>query len=279
MEGHRANRSHRAISDTGRAYDRPVPPTSEPVVEHARTWAGTADGETYEQGRPDYPPALTALLSEQIGLTLGRRVIDVAAGTGKLTRRLLTTGAEVLAAEPMAGMRAALRQAVPATTVMAATAETLPLADATVDGVTVAQAFHWFDVPRATAEFRRVLRPGGHLAVINNRRDDRVAWVERITEILGRYERFTPRPASTRRWLEELQGSDDFGDWREFDLPHAQRFASLADFDARFLSISSVILLDPERKTQLIEELHDSAAGIQPLVMPLRTTVRIGTRR
>jgi SAM-dependent methyltransferase len=256
-----------------------VSSASEPVAEHARTWAGIAEGETYEQGRPEYPLALSALLREQMNLGPGHRVVDVAAGTGKLTRRLLSTGAQVVAAEPMPGMRAALRLAVPTALAVAAAAEALPLAGQSFEAVTVAQAFHWFDVLRATAEFRRVLRPGGRLAVVNNRRDDRVAWVARVTEILNRYERFAPRPASTRRWLEELQTSRDFGEWREFDLPHAQRFSSLAAFDARFLSISSVILLDSRRKRGLLDELHDAASGIRPLVMPLRTTIRLATRR
>jgi len=251
---------------------------SEPLTQHARSWAGTLEGEVYEQGRPDYPPALTALLSEQLALGPGRRVLDVAAGTGKLTRRLLSTGADIIAAEPIEGMRAVLGRMVPAAQAVGATAEDLPLAGESLDGVTVAQAFHWFDVPRAAAEFRRVLRPGRRLAVIHNRRDDRVAWVARITEILGRYERLAPQPASTRRWLEELQGADEFEGWQEFDLPHAQRFASLADFDARFLSISSVILLDAAPKRELLAELHEAAAGVRPLVMPLRTAVRVATR-
>jgi SAM-dependent methyltransferase len=255
-----------------------VSPSSDPVTAHARTWAGTAEGETYEQGRPDYPPALTALLSEQMGLGPGSVVVDVAAGTGKLTRRLLSTGAQVIAAEPMPGMRAALRRSVPVALGLGSAAEALPLVGQSVDALTVAQAFHWFDVPRAAAEFRRVLRPGGQLAVVNNRRDDRVPWVATVTEILQRYERLAPRPASTRRWLEELQATEDFAGWREFDLPHAQRFGSLADFDARFLSISSVILLGSDDQANLLGELHEAAAGIQPLVMPLRTTVRLAAR-
>jgi SAM-dependent methyltransferase len=249
------------------------------VIEHAKTWAGTAEGETYEQGRPDYPLALTALLAEQLGLVAGHRVIDVAAGTGKLTRRLLLPDVDVFTAEPMAGMRVALRQAVPAAHGMASSAEALPLRDGAVNAITVAQAFHWFDAARATAEFRRVLAPGGQLAVVNNRRDDRVGWIAEITEILARYETFAPRPLSTRRWREELQGSADFTDWREFELPHAQRFVSLTDFDARFLSVSSVILLDAERQRALLAELHEVVVDVEPLVMPLRTSVRIATRR
>ncbi len=128
---------------------------------HARSWAEAAEGVTYERGRPGYPPAVGAVLAEQLGLRPGATVVDVAAGTGKLTRVLAHTGAATLAVEPMPGMRLQLRQTVPAARLVAASAEQLPLRSGRADAITVAQAFHWFDLPVATAEFRRVLRPGG----------------------------------------------------------------------------------------------------------------------
>ena len=91
-------------------------------------------------------------------------ILYVIAGTGKLTRLLVPSGARVIAVEPLAEMRAVLEQAVPAAEVLDATAESLPLADASVDAVTVAQAFHWFDAERALAEIARIVRPGGALS-------------------------------------------------------------------------------------------------------------------
>ncbi|HLH46336.1 MAG TPA: class I SAM-dependent methyltransferase, partial [Acidimicrobiales bacterium] len=156
--------------------------------EHATAWSPAEEGERYERGRPDYPAAIAPLLQRELRLTPGTRLADVAAGTGKLTRRLVETPATVLAVEPMPGMRAHLRHAAPSAAPVAARVEHLPLATGTVDAVTVAQAFHWFRLPAASRELRRVLRPGGRLAVVINSRDTSVPLVRRLWEILGRYE-------------------------------------------------------------------------------------------
>jgi SAM-dependent methyltransferase len=118
------------------------------------------------------------------GIGPGRRVLDLAAGTGKLTRLLVPTGADVVAVEPTAGMRDRLVAALPGVQVLDGTAERLPLPDASVDAVTVAQAFHWFDPAPALAEMRRVLRPGGHLFLVWNIRDRDVDWVRRFGDLL-----------------------------------------------------------------------------------------------
>src|SRR4051812_40459047 len=119
--------------------------------------------QAYEEGRPGYPPAAL----EPLKLGAGMTVLDLAAGTGKLTRALAASEATVIAVEPVAEMRAALPESV---TALDGTAETIPLEAGSVDLVTVAQAFHWFDGPAALAEIHRVLVPGGRLAVLWNRR-------------------------------------------------------------------------------------------------------------
>jgi SAM-dependent methyltransferase len=138
----------------------------------------------YEQARPSYPAEAVAHVVGRGGIGPRRRVLDLAAGTGKLTRLLVPTGAEVLAVEPVPGMRAQLAAAAPGVEVLDGTAETLPLPDGTVDVVTVAQAFHWFDPPVALAEIRRVLRPEGHLFLLWNTRDRDVDWVRRFGDLL-----------------------------------------------------------------------------------------------
>jgi SAM-dependent methyltransferase len=126
----------------------------------------------YERARPSYPQAAIDALPRD------GRVLDLAAGTGKLTRLL---GPNVLAVEPVAAMGAIAAQFAPT---VAGTAEHLPVGDDTVDLVTVGQAFHWFDAPVALAEIARVLRPGGTLALLWNERDNRVPWVEAITAVI-----------------------------------------------------------------------------------------------
>jgi SAM-dependent methyltransferase len=123
---------------------------------------GPAAGD-YEAARPSYPPEAVALLERELGVGPGARVCDLAAGTGKLTRLLASTGADVVAVEPVPGMRDQLLATTPGVEVLDGTAEAIPLPDGSVDVVTVAQAFHWFRFDEALAEIARVLRPGGTL--------------------------------------------------------------------------------------------------------------------
>jgi SAM-dependent methyltransferase len=142
------------------------------------------NAEAYERARPSYPAEAVAHVVGHGGLGPGRRVLDLAAGTGKLTRLLVASGAEVVAVEPVAAMRAQLSAAVPGVEVLDGTAEAIPLPDASVDVVTVAQGFHWFDPPAALAEVARVLRPGGHLFLVWNMRDRAHDWVRAFGELL-----------------------------------------------------------------------------------------------
>ncbi|HEY6698111.1 MAG TPA: methyltransferase domain-containing protein [Acidimicrobiales bacterium] len=143
-----------------------------------------SNAAAYERARPSYPAEVVAHVVGHGAIGPGRRVIDLAAGTGKLTRLLVPTGADVVAVEPVAGMRAQLVAALPAIDVLDGTAEDLPLPDDSADAVTVAQAFHWFDVPLALAEIRRVLHPGGHLFLVWNTRDRSHDWVRAFGDLL-----------------------------------------------------------------------------------------------
>jgi SAM-dependent methyltransferase len=147
--------------------------------QHQATSFG-AVAEAYERGRPTYPAeAIDWLLPA--GVT---RVLDLAAGTGKLTRQLVSRGLDVVAVEPLAGMREQLASAVPGVPVRAGTAEHIPLADGSVDAVLVAQAWHWVDPSRAVPEVARVLVPGGQLGLVWNIRDEQEDWVARLGRIL-----------------------------------------------------------------------------------------------
>lgn len=165
---------------------------SRPELHPATRGFGLA-ADVYERGRPDYPKAAVKRLVQRLDLRPGRTVLDLAAGTGKLTRLLVPSGANVLASEPIPEMRAELERRVPSAVALGGTAERIPLVDQYVDAVTVAQAFHWFQADEALREIRRVLRPGGGLALIWNTRDDRNKLNRAISEILEPISRDTPR--------------------------------------------------------------------------------------
>jgi SAM-dependent methyltransferase len=143
-----------------------------------------ANAEAYERARPSYPAEVVALIVGRGRVGPGRRVLDLAAGTGKLTRLLVPTGASVVAVEPVPGMRAQLERLPHRVEVLDGTAENLPLDTDSVDAVTVAQAFHWFEPMVALAEIRRVLRHAGHLFLVWNTRDRDHDWVRQFGDLL-----------------------------------------------------------------------------------------------
>jgi ubiquinone/menaquinone biosynthesis C-methylase UbiE len=143
-----------------------------------------ANAAAYERARPGYPAEAVAHIVAHARIGPGRRVLDLAAGTGKLTRLLVASGADVVAVEPVVAMRETLTAALPDVEVRDGTAERIPLADSSVDVVTVAQAFHWFDAPVALAEMRRVLRTAGGLVLLWNTRDRSHDWVRAFGDLL-----------------------------------------------------------------------------------------------
>lgn len=135
----------------------------------------------YERGRPSYPPdAIDWLLPPN-----AQTVLDLGAGTGKLTARLVERGLDVVAVDPIAEMLEVLSGSLPETPALLGTAEDIPLADNSVDAVLVAQAWHWVDPKRAVPEAARVLRPGGRLGLVWNTRDERLGWVKDLGRIIG----------------------------------------------------------------------------------------------
>ncbi|RYE10881.1 MAG: class I SAM-dependent methyltransferase [Hyphomicrobiales bacterium] len=152
-----------------------------------------ADADRYARGRPDYPAELDLWLTSTLGLAPGKTAIDLGAGTGKFTRRLVSSGARVIAVEPAAAMREKLTADLPGIETLDGMATAIPLPDESADAIVCAQAFHWFATADALAEMRRVLKPGGKLGLIWNTRDDDVAWVKHLATMIDPYEGDAPR--------------------------------------------------------------------------------------
>jgi SAM-dependent methyltransferase len=149
--------------------------------ERQRSLSFGQEAAAYERGRPSYPPeAIDWLLQDG-----ARDVLDLGAGTGKLTIRLVERGLSVIAVDPIPEMLEVLSGSLPDTPALLGTAEEIPLPDNSVDSVLVAQAWHWFDPERAVAEVARVLRPGGRLGLVWNTRDERLGWVKDLGRIVG----------------------------------------------------------------------------------------------
>jgi SAM-dependent methyltransferase len=253
-----------------------------PIHERAATGFERA-GEDYERGRPGYPPAAVAALIDEFGPGRGRVVVDLAAGTGKLTRSLLPTGAQVLAVEPVPGMRGYLAQTAPGARALAGTAEQIPLTDGSVDLVTVAQAFHWFDTGAAAREIHRVLKRDGGLAVLWNSWDESVRWVEAMQAIVHEFVAGAPQQASSD-WRQRLQDTALFTPLHERTYPNLVA-GDVAAVLARVASTSYIAALpavEHQRVLDRVRAVIDSdplTAGRERIDMPYDTHVVWGRRR
>jgi SAM-dependent methyltransferase len=217
----------------------------------AQAFAGVA--EVYERARPSYPAEAVAWIVERCGLGPGAVVCDVAAGTGKFTRLLVPTGARVIAVEPVPEMRGQLEAAVAGVVALAGAAESLPLDDASVDCITVAQAFHWFDYGRALPELGRAIRPGGRLALIWNVRDDRDPLAAAVEEVIAPF--VPPEQGVERPWREPLEAFAAFGEIEHRGFP----FEQLLDADGlveRIASISWIARLDDDTRRGVLERIR-----------------------
>lgn len=232
----------------------------------------TEGAEAYERGRPGYPEEAIAWLSERLGLGSGARVVDLAAGTGKLSRALAAAGAQVTAVEPLERMRALIEAPIRS---VEGTAERIPLPDGSADALTVAQAFHWFDGEAALAEIHRVLRPGGHLALLWNVRlldDPGQAAVE---ELIAPYTGEIPRHRSGE-WRRPIEASNLFGPLEERGFPNEQRLDADGLVD-RVASTSAIAALDPRERDALLQRVRALAAE-GPVTLRYRSEVQLARR-
>ncbi|MFB9906186.1 class I SAM-dependent methyltransferase [Allokutzneria oryzae] len=197
----------------------------------------------YAEHRPDYPADAVRWALEPVRDREVVRVLDLAAGTGRLTEVLLGEPVSVIAVEPDAAMRAQLLGRLAGVAALAGTAEDIPLPDERVDAVLVGQAFHWFDPELALPEIARVLKPGGVLAALWNTDDDRVPWVAGLAGITGTGVRYTDRRHDRG---ETLPDNGYFGPFEQTTFGHTHRrtAASLTET----IATHSVTLLKDERQ-------------------------------
>jgi SAM-dependent methyltransferase len=209
--------------------------------------------EAYERARPEYPQEAIAWLARELDLCAGRTVVDVAAGSGKLSRPLAALGCEVIAIEPVAEMRAAIGPGIRA---LDGTAEHMPLPDDSADAVTVGQAFHWFDGPKALAEIERVLRPGGALALVWNRRPVESSELHAaISEMIAPYRGDAPHHGSGA-WREAFAGRELAE--RRFEFAQRLDADGLAD---RVGSTSFIAALPESERTKVLERVRALVDG------------------
>ena len=226
--------------------------------------------EIYERARPTYAPEAVAWIAER--LPFGR-VLDLAAGTGKLTRQLVALGADVVAVEPGDEMRRVFRQVLPEVELHAGGAEAIPLPDSSVDTVTVAQAFHWFDRDAAFAEMHRVLRPGGGYAVLWNEDDHEDALMKAIDAVVDELRASVHRHEGD---VDDMLASPLFSALEKRVFPFVEEIDAGTAVD-RVSSVSAVSGAAPELRDRALEDVRN-LVGTGTVRFPMSTTVVIAHR-
>jgi SAM-dependent methyltransferase len=249
----------------------------------ARAAAGfSSAAAAYDRGRPGYPEAALAWIRSEIGAAAGGRVADLAAGTGKLTRSLAAWSPRLLLAlEPLGPMRERLR-GIPGLRTAAARAEELPLRDGCLDAILCAQAFHWFDAPRAAAEIARVLRPGGTLVALWNVRDETEPWVAELGRLLAPLQAGFPRHDGGA-WRVPFDGSRAFAPLRMRVFPHAevQEVPAVIDRVASLSYVSSLPEAEREAFLGRVRDLlrtHPGTRGLDRVTFPYRTEIHLAAK-
>ena len=232
---------------------------AEERLRHGSSFGAAATA--YAKHRPDYAEAAVRWALEPVWDSLPVRVVDIGAGTGKLTATLVRLGADVTAVEPDPEMLAELQRAMPEVRSVPGSAEAMPVPDASVDAVLAGQAMHWFDMDRAMPEIARVLRPGGVLAGLWNVDDDRVGWVADLAEMSKRRASITLlrwRDGAGRSRQQRLleAGSSRFDAAEEGEFGHGQ--ARTADsLLATIATHSHLLVMDEAERAGLLARVQD----------------------
>jgi SAM-dependent methyltransferase len=238
--------------------------------------------EAYERGRPSYPPQAVADLAREFGLGPRSTVLDLAAGTGKLTRRLTAHAGRVIAVEPSAAMLGVLRDRLPEVDARDGTAEAIPVAGGSIDAVLVGEAFHWFRTREACHEIARVLVPRGGLALLSNR----AQWSERdlpwhpAFEALSRpyREAAGPFPAGDDRWRPELEATGLFEPLISAEVDAVER-TDPDGFVALVASWSWIANLPEHERAIFLRQVRELIGDQRELILRYRTEIHRIRRR
>lgn len=242
--------------------------------QRAAAWSGAAAAEAYERLRPGYPAEAVEWLLPDDAV----RVLDLGAGTGKLTRSLLEGEREVVAVDPSAEMLQVLAAAVPGVATQVGTGESIPLPAGSVDAVLCAQAWHWVDAEAGCAEIARVLRPGGTFGLVWNADDVRVGWVEELQALKhGARGASTGQGAGGEVLTGELGISDAFLEPEEAEFEWSVPYA-LDDLVDLVATRSYILTAPPDERDRLVAEVrdlltnHPQTAGRAMIDLPMATT-------
>jgi SAM-dependent methyltransferase len=229
--------------------------------------------EAYERGRPEYPLAVVGALTAELRIPPDARVLDLAAGTGKLTRALLAAGLDVVAVEPQQQLRELLAASVGSDRVLAGFAEAIPLGDGAVAAVTVADGFHWFDQPVALSEIRRVLRPRRGLAVLTTVVDwGGASWAHEVGTLIAglrpEHPHFDGPP-----WQDAIRAAGGWSEPREIRLTASQPARPDRIVD-HLGSMSWIAALPVDQRADMLARIGAIiSAGSTPAELPVHVQI------
>lgn len=247
----------------------------DPKIHVAAAEGYSLQADTYQSARPSYHPDLVARFVEQFS---DGTVLDLGAGTGKFTGLLHAADVDVIAVEPIAATRSLISERLPGVPVVDGSAESIPLPNASVVTVVVAQAFHWFRHAAALDEIIRLLRPGGALVTVWNVRDETVPWVAAYSEIVNRHAGDTPRHR-TMEWRQAIEADDRFELVDDWTVDHPVD-TSAKGVLARALSTSFIAALPAEEQHRVRRELEAVTAPLgERFHYPYRAELQAWRRR
>jgi SAM-dependent methyltransferase len=231
----------------------------------------------YERGRPEYAPAVVGAIAAELSIPAGALVLDLGAGTGKLTRALLSEGLDVVAVEPQASLRDVLAASIGSERARDGLAEAIPLPDASVAAVTVADAFHWFDHRPALAEIGRVLRPGGGLAVLSTVPDlGGASWAHEVGMLMAGLRPEHPHYDGPP-WQDAVRAGGNWTTPREIRVTASQPVLpeSFVDYIA---SISWMAALPEDQRVETLAQVSAIiSAGETPAELPVHVGIYLTT--